>query len=152
MGLGFATVQQQTNFNILRWHCYQLLNPLSRVPRSADNKLLQFSCLHASLFLPPRLTLHARLLTADNAITPLFPTSSNSPFNSVSLFLTHSAHFLLLLQYHWMFIQSTTVVSSELNFTFNSQSTWLLSFPLHWNCAHQYMAKDKALGALPSIS
>lgn len=42
---------------------------------------------------PPSLTLHARLLTADKATAPLFPTFLNSPCNSISLFLIHSAQF-----------------------------------------------------------
>lgn len=42
---------------------------------------------------PPSLTLHARLLTLDNGTTPLFPAFLNSPFNSISLFLIHSAQF-----------------------------------------------------------
>lgn len=41
---------------------------------------------------PPSLTLHTRLLTADSATTPLFPTFLNS-FNSILLFLIHSAQF-----------------------------------------------------------
>jgi len=100
------------------------------------------------------LTLHVRLLTADNARTPLFPIFLNSPFHPISLFLIHSAqsspppnHWMFSLQLLFRVCLISFFISTQPGFClFLSTETVLTSMrPKARLCVHYHPAPKQLL-------